>query len=286
MVGVATSYGGSPETEGRLSGGPESAAAMRRIKMVVEYDGTGFQGFQENSIRGTRTIQGELQAKLSQLLARPVKTVCAGRTDAGVHASGQVITFDTDSDRSLRDLLRGANAVLCEQVRVVSVDEVSRDFHPRFSAQSRIYHYYLAVNRGKDPPFLPHRIWYHRGPLDLELMQQAADRLVGSHDFSAYCRGVPEHEPRRRDLQRLQVVSCPVHLSGPFGRPLDTLVRVEVQANAFLRRMVRMLVGNLAAVGCGEWDVDEPFRVLESLDPTRGAASAPPHGLYLVEVVY
>ncbi len=258
---------------------------MRRIKLVLEYDGTRFFGFQENAIQGAPTIQGELEAKLSRLLARPVKTVCAGRTDAGVHATGQVVTFDTESDRSLQDLLRGANALLCEEIRVLSVEEVGRDFHPRFSARSRIYHYFLAVNRGKEGPFLPHRLWYHRGPLDLERMQQAADLLVGSHDFSAYCRGVAPDEPRRRDLRRLEVRACPVHNTGPFGQ-LETLIRVEVEANAFLRRMVRMLVGNLAAVGCGYWDVDEPLRVLESLDPRRSAASAPPHGLYLVEVIY
>lgn len=257
---------------------------MRRLKLLIEYDGTPFKGFQRHGPSGGPTVQDELEAKLGRLLNRPVKTWCAGRTDAGVHASGQVIAFDTDSDRSLKDVLRGANAVLCDEIRVLSVEEVPADFHPRFSARSRVYHYFIAVQPRPDP-FFRHRVWSHPGPLAVERMQQAADRLVGSHDFSAYCRGVPPEEPRKRDLHRLDVVPCPVGLTGPFGR-LDGLLRVEVEANAFLRRMVRMLVGNLAAVGRGEWEVDEPYRVLQSRDALRSAASAPPHGLYLVEVKY
>jgi len=257
---------------------------MRRLKLVIEYDGTPFKGFQRHGPDGGPTVQDELETKLSRLLAHPVKTWCAGRTDAGVHATGQVIAFDTPSDRSVKDVLRGANAVLCDEVRVLSVEEVDGTFHPRFSAKSRIYHYFLTVHKGKEP-FFTQRVWAYPGPLDVDRMQAAADRLVGSHDFSAYCRGVPAHEPRRRDLVRLAVRPCPVGLPGPFGR-LDGLLRVEVEANAFLRRMVRMLVGNLAAVGSGQWDPEEPYRVLESLDPLRSAPSAPAHGLYLVEVVY
>lgn len=258
---------------------------MRRIKLEVEYDGSAFSGFQRLPEGEHRSVQAELEAVLSRLLDRETLVKAAGRTDAGVHATGQVVAFDTPSARSLAALVKGSNALLPACVRVVSADEVAPDFHPRFSARSRLYQYYVVPSDRPDA-FFQNRVWWLRRRLELEPMRKAARALLGRHDFSAYCSRVPREESRIRELQRLEVDTAPAGLlPGPWQR-LQPLVRFELEADAFLRRMVRMLVAALVNVGTGEWEPDRPAEILRSRDPGQSAPPAPPGGLYLVKVRY
>lgn len=258
---------------------------MRRIRMIVEYDGSPFAGFQRLPAGSPPTVQGELERAVSRILDQETRLKAAGRTDAGVHATGQVVAFDTASPRKLEDLLRGCNAVLPESIRVLRAEEVSGDFHPRFSARSRVYHYYVATLDRPDV-FFRERVWWVRGALRVEEMRRAACSLLGSHDFSTYSSRVPPDESRTRDLLRLDIEPEVARLpDGPMAR-LSGLVRFELEANAFLRRMVRLLVGSLVQVGLGEWEPDMPAAVLRSRNPALAAPAAPPGGLYLVEVRY
>lgn len=258
---------------------------MNRFALLVEYDGSAFAGFQRQTPGGPSTVQGALETALSRLVAHPVTIKAAGRTDAGVHATGQVVAFETTAQRTLDVLLRGANALLPESVRVLAVRPVSEAFHPRFSALRRVYHYHLLPEMPHEL-FFARRLWAMKPALDWQAMGEAARGLVGSHDFSSYCSGVPAEETRQRDLWELRVVEPggrPDRL--PFGR-LRGLGSIELEANAFLRKMVRMLVASLVKVGLGEWPVERPRQVLEARDPARAAPPAPPDGLYLVRVDY
>lgn len=267
---------------------------MNRYALLIEYSGTGYQGFQrqqpypaEQATRRARSVQEELENKLSLMLNEEVRLTAAGRTDTGVHATAQVISFTTTRERSPAELVRGANGLLDPRVRVRSAALVDEDFRPRFRAEWRTYHYYLLPGREAADPFLAQLVWSFPAQLDLEAMTRAAQPLLGGHDFAAYGRGVTAGEPTRRDMQRIAITRCGqlVFAPGPFRR-LEQLVCVEVQANAFLRRMVRQLVANLVKVGLGQWPESRPGEILHSLDPALGAAPVPPHGLYLVEVAY
>jgi tRNA pseudouridine38-40 synthase len=263
---------------------------MNRYALLIEYDGTGYEGFQRQQPHGerkVRAIQEELEKKLSQILVEAVRITAAGRTDTGVHATCQVVTFASHNQRSARDLVRGTNALLDSRVRVLAAAPVEENFHPRFAAEVRTYHYYLKPQQEFPDPFLGRLVWNLYQTLDLESMRQAALPLLGSHDFAAYGRGIPAGEPTRRNMQRIDVKVCEqgVFAPGPFRR-LEGLVCIEVCANAFLRRMVRQLVANLIQVGLGNWGVERPAEILRSLDCGQGAAPVPPQGLYLVEVAY
>ena len=258
---------------------------MRHIALWLEYVGTGFAGFQRQS-PDKESVQRSLETTLSRLLAEDIHVKGAGRTDEGVHAAGQVVTFRTSHPRPLPDLARGLEGTLDSRLRVVDLREVAEDFHPRFDAVARLYHYYILEGFAKEP-FFSKRVWCLRHRLDLEAMSQAAAPLLGRHDFSAYCRAVASEETKLRDLYTLRL-SRPGLFEiedGPFAR-LKNLLLIEVEANAFLRRMVRQLVANLVKVGRGDWPVERPCEILQSLDPNRSAAPAPPWGLYLVKVRY
>lgn len=251
----------------------------------MEYDGTGFFGFQRQKPGGPPTVQAALERALSKILDSRVVIKAAGRTDAGVHATGQVVALETASDRPLEVVVRGANALLPQTIRVIHAREVPGEFHPRFSAERRAYHYYLLPGVGRELLFRD-RLWALERPLDCEAMARAAEPLLGTHDFSAFCTGVDASESRIRDLYAVTISAAPAPLSRlPFAR-LAGLVTVEVEANAFLRRMVRLLVGTLVKVGLSDWPPERPAQVLAGRDPGAGATPAPPGGLYLVRVDY
>jgi tRNA pseudouridine38-40 synthase len=242
-----------------------------RIALGLEYDGSAFCGWQTQPSRCA--VQDVVDAALSDIAAEPVQSQCAGRTDAGVHALGQVVHFDTAARRPLSAWVRGANALLPESVAVQWAREVSDEFHARNRATGRVYKH-LVLNRHERPGVHHARVgWYHR-PLDLDLMRDAARWLVGSHDFSAFraaeCQAAsPVKELRRADIQR-------------FGE----LVVFEFAANAFLHHMVRNLVGSMVKIGEGAHPPDWLKEVLESRDRARAAPTFPPDGLYLTAVEY
>lgn len=244
---------------------------MKRFALGLEYNGTDFAGWQVQP--DVPTVQGVLEAALSRVADSPVRVQCAGRTDAGVHATAQVVHFDSDAPRREWSWVLGANANLPRTVSVNWARVVADDFHARFSARSRSYRY-LLLNRPTRPGVDWDRVaWMHR-PLDAGRMHDAAQTLLGEHDFSAFRAQGCQAKTPVRDLQRLDVV-----------RDGD-LIRFEVRANAFLHHMVRNLVGALTMVGAGERDVGWPRAVLDGRDRTVAAATAPASGLYLVGVGY
>ncbi len=242
-----------------------------RFAAGVEYDGSGFSGWQRQA--GARTVQDCLEAALSRVADHPVRVVTAGRTDAGVHACAQVVHFDSPRDRGERGWMRGATSNLPEDVAVLWVRRVPEDFHARFSALERCYRY-LILNRPVRPTYLARRVtWIYR-PLALGPMREAAAHLVGRHDFSAYrAQGCQARTPVR-ELRRLEV-----------WRRGD-LVGIEACANAFLHHMVRNIAGVLIAVGAGERPPVWSREVLEGRQRALGGVTAPPDGLYLAAVRY
>lgn len=242
-----------------------------KVAVGIEYDGSGFNGwqFQNNGV----SVQEKVEYALGFVADHPVRVVCAGRTDTGVHALGQVVHFDTQSQRSERSWVFGANANLPKSVAVIWAREVSEAFHARFSARARRYRY-VIFNRPVRPTFLAYRVtWDHR-PLDVERMSEASACLVGEHDFSAYRASECQAKSPVRTVHELKV----------FRK--DDLVIIDIQANAFLHHMVRNIAGVLMAIGAGEQPVGWSRQVLHSRERALGGVTAPPYGLYLVDVDY
>ncbi|RMD97564.1 MAG: tRNA pseudouridine(38-40) synthase TruA, partial [Deltaproteobacteria bacterium] len=238
--------------EGRVEEALEPT--LRKVKMILEYDGTRFHGWQRQP--RTRTIQGELEEKLSVIVRHPVRVVAAGRTDAGVHALGQVAAFETEGRVPLDAIQKGINALLRPTVVVREIEEVPLDFHPRFDAQGKRYRYRI-LNRSTPSAFEHHRAWHLRTPLDVEAMAAATAHLVGEHDFSAFrasdCDA--KHPIRRITAARWQRVA--------------DLLSFEIEGRAFLKHMVRIIVGTLVDVGLGRCTPDRFREILEGRDRTR-----------------
>lgn len=255
----------------RIPDGMTLPGGSHRFAAVVEYDGAGHPGWQRQA--HCLGIQERVEAALSRVGDEPVTVVCAGRTDAGVHATTQVIHFDSGAPRRPHNWLLGANAQLPRSIRLQWVDETSAYFHARFSALARTYRY--VVNNGAaDPALLRAYSCRERHPLNVEAMDAAGQLLIGEHDFSAF-RGAGCQSPTPlRHLSDLRVWR-----QGP-------LVVIEVTANAFLLHMVRNLAGALLAVGRGVQPPEWVSALLASRQRPLGAATAPPEGLFLVGVHY
>lgn len=241
-----------------------------RVRAVICYDGTGYAGFQRQL--NARSIQADIEDTLHRLTGETFRIVAAGRTDAGVHAAGQVIAFDTMWKHTLADLHNGFNALLAEQISVVKVEQVADTFHPRFDALRRHYRYTIYRNAVRNPLVSRFSLHCHR-ELDLDAMQSAADFLVGRFDFSAF-GSPPQGINAVREVYRAQ---------WSFDDPVLTF---DIEANAYLKRMVRMLVGTLLRVGYGPINPDQ-FRtiLLTSARDSAGPAAAA-RGLCLMSVLY
>jgi tRNA pseudouridine38-40 synthase len=244
---------------------------MARFAAGLEYDGRAYSGWQFQP--GLHTVQDQVQRALSRVADAPIDVVCAGRTDAGVHASGQVIHFDAAVDRSERAWRLGGNTYLPSDVSLVWVREVPEHFHARFAATARGYRYFI-LNRDSRPGLVSGRATWERRPLDAALMNEVAQVLVGEHDFSAF---------RAIECQAKSPVRRIEHIA--VTREQEW-VRVEVTANAFLHHMVRNITGLLMSVGQGESPPGRVATVLASRDRRTSAATAPPDGLYLAQVRY
>jgi tRNA pseudouridine38-40 synthase len=218
-------------------------------------------------------VEGVLTDALSRFLGRPPKLSAAGRTDAGVHARGQVASFVWEGALDLARLQRSLNSMLAPEVVVHDVRSVRDGFDARFSATAREYRYRIDVGPWPDP-FDSRFVWHRPGPVSLPAMRAAARHLVGEHDFSAFCRNALGGSGNVRRLERLSI-----------SRDGDR-IEVVARANAFAHQMVRALVGTLVAVGDGSRDAEEMPAVLASGDRSRAAQIAPPHGLTLERVVY
>ena len=244
---------------------------MPTFKITIAYDGTGFVGWQRQA-EGT-SIQELLEVALAELAAGPVTVMGAGRTDAGVHAIGQVASFSLDRDIPPSTVLRAMNARLPPAVRVMAAEAVAPDFHARFGARSKTYRYRMW-NADVLDPFERAYAWHLPGPLDIERMARAARLLQGRHDFAAFqAAGAATHSTER-------------HVTSSAIAAARGLVTYEVIGGGFLRHMVRNIVGSLVEVGRGRADEVWIERVLASRDRTLAGPTAPAEGLFLVRVDY
>lgn len=242
-----------------------------RYALGVEYDGRPFFGWQTQ--RQEPTVQAELERGLSRVADHPVSVVCAGRTDTGVHARCQVVHFDSDADRSARSWILGANSNLPAGICVLWLQPVAGDFHARFSAYARTYRY-VILNRWTRPAIEHGLVSWQKRPLDHHAMNEAAQALLGEHDFSAFrSSGCGANHPVR-EVQAIGV-----------RRDGDT-VMIDVTANGFLYHMVRNIAGSLMDVGTGERSAGWFRELLEARDRTRAGVTAPPDGLYFLGVRY
>jgi tRNA pseudouridine38-40 synthase len=241
------------------------------VRLTLAYDGTGFRGWARQ--KGQRTVDGVLEDALSRFLASAPQLSVAGRTDAGVHARGQVASFASNEALDLERLHHSLNSLLAPEVVVLDARSAPDGFDARFSATAREYRYRIDVGPWPDP-FDARFVWHRPGRVSVPAMRAAARHLVGEHDFSAFCRNVSGGSGNVRRLERLSI-----------SRKGDR-VEVTARANAFAHQMVRSLVGTLVAVGGGSRDTGEIPAVLASRDRSRAAQIAPPHGLTLERVVY
>lgn len=254
-----------------LRAAPQRRGVALRIAIAVEYDGSVFSGWQ--SQHGARTVQDCVEQALSRVADHPVRVVCAGRTDAGVHACAQVIHFDTDARRRERAWVRGGNTHLPPEVALRWAREVPDTFHARFCARRRAYRYLLTSDPVR-PTYLRGRVSWDYRRLDPVRMQQAAALLLGRHDFSAFRAAGCQARSPVRDLVRLDVTGD------------GTWFRFDAEADAFLQHMVRNLVGVLCAIGAGEREPGWAAEVLAGRDRRLGGVTAPPDGLYLARIDY
>lgn len=250
----------------------DNAIGAGRVIIAFEYDGRGFHGWQLQK-SGVRSVESELTRAVGKVADHPVELVCAGRTDAGVHASYQIAHFDTPAVRNLRSWVMGINTALPDDIAVHWAGNGVGDFHARFSATYRRYRY-VIYNHAVRPGIQRGQVSWTFRPLDAERMHRAAQALVGEHDFSSFRAAGCQSRTPIRFLERINVT-----------RHRDFVV-IDVQANAFLHHMVRNIAGALMAVGSGKESEDSIRAILARRDRTAAGVTAPPHGLYLVDVGY
>src|SRR3972149_3735604 len=242
-----------------------------RIAAILEYDGSRFSGWQRQE--QARTVQAVAEEALSKVADEPIQVTVAGRTDAGVHALGQVIHFDTSAVRSDYSWVRGANSNLPPDVALLWAGPVDDGFHARYSATGRHYHY-IVLNRPIRPTYLARRVTHEYRLLDVAPMQAAAKYLIGEHDFTSFRATECQAKSPMRELRALEVVRQ------------DEFVHIRAHANAFLQHMVRNLAGGALRLRAGEHEPDWAKAVLEARDRKVGGVTAAADGLYLREIEY
>ena len=242
-----------------------------RIVLGIEYDGSGYSGWQWQT--KYRSVQLVLQQALSKIANHPVTVICAGRTDTGVHALEQVIHFDTTCQRELHTWTLGGNSYLPDDVRITWAQQAVGDFHARYSAIARFYRY-VILNRSIKSALLRKQVTWCHAPLDAELMHEAAQHLIGQHDFSSFrAQGCQSVSPCRA-----------MHFIDVYRE--GEKVIIDISANAFLHHMVRNIAGVLMAIGSGKEPIDWTRHLLEVKDRKLGGITASPDGLYLGAVYY
>lgn len=240
-----------------------------QIRLTIEYDGTDFKGWQIQPRQ--RTVQGELETRLERLYGAPISVTASGRTDAGVHALGQVVNFAPTRDMPLDRLQHALNGMLPPDVAVKRADSASPDFHARFDARRR--HYFYRIRYTKQP-IGRHYAWYVRRQLDLDAIKRASHMLIGQHDFTSFC--VAAHE---RENRVCRIYACDWQQRG------DEFT-FRISGDRFLRAMVRSIVGTLAEIGRGARSPEAMRDILHARDRQSAGESAPPQGLFLERVIY
>ncbi|HEX7165469.1 MAG TPA: tRNA pseudouridine(38-40) synthase TruA [Acidimicrobiales bacterium] len=271
----ADAHAGTTRTT-RVTTAATPTEVRTRVRMTVAYDGSGFKGFAVQP--GVKTVAGALQEAAARVLGHDVKVTCAGRTDAGVHAWGQVIHFDSPLDGDELDLValqRSLNRMLKPAIVVRDAGPAAEGFDARHSAVARRYRY-TVVNRPVADPFLANTAWHVEHPLDLRTMLTACDPFLGEHDFTSFCKR-PD-DPQRTMTRRVH--DAVWHDLG------DGVLRFDIEAQSFCHQMVRSIVGTLVDVGLGKMRAGDIAWVLRSKDRAAAGPVAPPHGLCLWEVLY
>ncbi|ABS60541.1 tRNA pseudouridine(38-40) synthase TruA [Fervidobacterium nodosum] len=246
---------------------------MRRVAIEFSYDGTDFFGYQiQNNVR---TVQGELEKALEKVFKIHIDTYAAGRTDTGVHANGQVVSFDCPNDRLMENDIKNAiNANLPGDIYIKKVWFTHPTFNPRYEAKRRIYHYYIDTSKSKNL-FTRRYVWWFPYELDIEKMRIAAKYLIGEHDFISFSKKGEENTKTIRTINNLRIIEIK-----------NGLILIRVEGISFLRGMVRSIVANLVRVGTGIWEPEKVKEVLESKDRSKSAGLAPAHGLFLYKVLF
>ena len=263
------------DTEGFVRETPE-----RTLSLTVSYNGAPFSGFARQP--GQLTVQGELEQALSLVFRRHMEVVCSGRTDAGVHALGQVVSFDVANDelegRNMRSLRRSLNALTHEGITVREVEERQPGFSARFDAQWREYHYHVCLDE-VPPLFMRDFSWYVHGQLDIDAMREAAAYLIGEHDFKSFCMAASAvGKPTCRNVHEISLSREMIMGEG--------ILTIKVVGNAFLHSMVRTIVGTLVMVGRGQRKPEWVREVLEARNRTAAGENAPAAGLVFWRVRY
>jgi len=244
---------------------------MKRIKAIVEYNGSSYHGFQiqKNAV----TIQGRIEDSIESLIGEKVRIMAAGRTDAGVHAAGQVIAFDTRCSIPPEKWQFALNSVLPDDIRLISSSEVKPAFHPRFDAVDKRY-IYLIYRHPDKKVFYGKNAYCNMESMDIEAMQRACQYLEGRHNFKSFCAS----KSGVKNFER-EIMKCILKLEGPF-------IKLDITANGFLYNMVRIIVGTLLDVGRNTYHPEYIKEIILSQDRAKAGQTAPPQGLYLLSVNY
>ncbi|UQZ90427.1 tRNA pseudouridine(38-40) synthase TruA [Deltaproteobacteria bacterium Smac51] len=247
---------------------------MNNFKITLEYDGRDFAGWQRQSETAGRTVQGVLEEALSRICAHRVMVHGSGRTDAGVHARGQVASFVTESARTAAQIVQGANCLLPPDVAIIAAEAAPLDFHARFSAASKVYDYDFSISPVRKP-LLNKRAWWVGPGLDWAEIEKALPHLLGEHDFAAFQSTGSETKSSVRTIYRAEM-----------SEPGQGLKRLTLEGSGFLRHMVRAIAGILAEIGRGRRPAAALPEIIARADRSLSGPTAPPDGLYLARVIY
>ena len=254
-----------------------------RYKFTIEYDGTNYAGWQRQDNDGPSTIQGEIEKAIHAFSGQDANLQCAGRTDAGVHAWGQVAHADFENfTRAMEpfEITKAINAHLRPQpISIIQTEIAPQDFHARFAAKNKLY-VYRILNRQSFPAIEAGKLWHIRRPLDAPAMHEAAQLLLGQHDFTTFRDSECQAKNPVRTLDRLSVTTQ------PYDAHDGVEIRIEAEAMSFLHHMVRNIVGTLTLIGEGKWNADNLLTALQAKDRTKGGPTAPAAGLSLKHIDY
>jgi tRNA pseudouridine38-40 synthase len=246
---------------------------MFRVAMIIEYDGSNFFGYQKQI--NTRTVQGVIEGALQRIFGEKISTFAAGRTDTGVHANGQVVSFNCPNDKFTEiNLKKAINANLPDDIFIKEVSKVSDTFVPRFDAKKRVYHYFI-YNSTEPDLVIRKYAWWFPYELNIDNMRKSASYLEGEHDFTSFQKADVKPKNPIRIVYRIRIIELK-----------KNLILIRVEGESFLRRMVRNIVGSLVKTGTGQWEPEKIKEVLEACDRRRQFISAPAHGLYLYRVLF
>ncbi len=250
----------------------KNMADKRNIRLILEYDGSRYHGWQRQL--GASTVQGIMEEKLEMMTGEPARLIASGRTDAGVHALNQVCNFMSETRIDPNSLQRGLNALLPEDILIKRAEYVPLDFHAMYSARSKTYEYRI-LNRKQPDIFLRSYVWHLEKDLDIETMRECVSSLCGENDFSSFRSSGSGNRNPVRNMMRAE-------LHGPD----QGLMRLVFEADGFLRHMVRNIVGSVVAAGQGKMDFDQFWEIFQSKDRRKAGVKAPPQGLFLIAVQY